>query len=340
MRYVVWLIFLVVTGNAWAGVVIQSSIDDGPWMKKSAIYPLKGQKICLSVSKTSAAHIRWHQIFPDISKIYKNANHPWEANPYQWVGFGKIDYHRKEAGQFRGQWEICPFDAQDPDAETRKPFFDGKWRRYFSWFLSDEETPSGYYHKGIGTFWFQAEVEKEGKTDRSPGIEDSDKRGLSPKVFRVSIRDGEGYLGYLTSFFNVPGIFGSVPYQSNHHIGADCADVLIAAYGKWKGTRIKKNYNVAMLVNKFSVVEEFDMKDGMPDKQVKWKTSVRPGDFIAVRYAPGRQYQHIGALFRDANGDGFLGGQDMVLHAGPFPLDYAYLKEGYFDGHVKILRPR
>ena len=42
---------------------------------------------------------------------------------------------------------------------------------------------------------------------------------MSPKVFRVSVRDGEGYVGWLASYFNVPGLFGSVIHQSANYIG-------------------------------------------------------------------------------------------------------------------------
>jgi len=327
------IVFFVFTGSdTQAGIVIQSHTDAGPWLKSSAIYPLKGQKVLLRVREISGAAIRWYRIFPDISKFYKNANHPWEKNPYQWVGFDKIDYHREELALFRDQWEIEPFKT------VRSTDPSDIWDNALSWFGFSESADSRYCQKDVGSFWFQAVTEKNGKTEKTPGIEDSGERGLSPKVFRISLRDSEGYVGYLTSFFNVPGLFGSVPYQSNNHIGADCADILIAAYGKWKGKRIKKNYNVAMLVNKFPVIAEFEMAEGSPDKAVQWG-KIRSGDFIAVRYRPGSQYQHIGALFRDANENGILDGRDLVLHAGPDPLHFSYLEEGGFDGHVRILRP-
>jgi len=300
-------------------IVIQSRVDNGPWVQRTSVCPIKGQKVLLRVDRVPGANIRWFQIVPDASKIYKNANFPWEKNPYQWVGFANIDYSRKELSRFRGHWQIQPFNGQeDGRAQCRK---------------------SSFYHDDVGSFWFQAEVEKEGIIYRSYGIEDSDESRLSPQVFRVSIRDGEGHLGYLTSFFNVPGLFGSVIYQSNNYIGVDCADVLMAAYGKWKQEPITKNYNVAMLVNQCSKVWEFDLLEGSPNKKLKWLKDVRPGDWIAVRYSGRKQYQHIGALFSDASGNGILDGGDLVIHAGPQPLHYSYLKEGNFDGHVVILRP-
>ncbi|MHC4388581.1 MAG: cysteine peptidase family C39 domain-containing protein [Planctomycetota bacterium] len=313
-------------------VVIQSRIDNGPWTTSSAIYPLKGRQITLKVRKLPDGRIRWYQIIPDTSKVYRNANFPWEQNPYRWVGLAMIDYNKNELVRFRDHWEIRPFNNKD-DGEFR----DGESSSSSpSW---NEAANSRFYHEDVGSFWFQAEVENQGTIYRSHGIEDSDQKGLSLRVFRVSIRDGEGYLGYLTSFFNVPGLFGSVTYQSNNYIGVDCADVLMAAYGKWKQEPIKKNYNVAMLVGQCLKVEECDLTEGSPNKKLKWGQDIRLGDFIAVRYSGSRQYQHIGALFGDANKNGFLDGGDLVIHAGPQPLRYSYLKEGNFDGHVVILRP-
>ncbi len=169
-------------------LLIQSSINDGPWVKSAAIYPLKGRKVVLKVDKIPGGKIRWHQIIPDTSKIYKNANLPWEKDAYKWVGLAKIDYYRKELTGFRGRWKIEPFGKEnDTSVRDRKSSsFGSLWNRAAN---------SRFYHKDVGSFWFQVEVKKEGVIYRTPGIEDSDKKGLSPKIFRVSIRDGEGYIG-------------------------------------------------------------------------------------------------------------------------------------------------
>ena len=324
-HFFIALSLIFIANSSFATVIIQSRIDEGTWKKSQAIYPLKEQKVTLSVKKTPKAIIRWYQIFPDTSKIYKNANLPWEKNPYQWVGFGKIDYERQELTHFRNQWEIQPFE---------KPS-NGTSNQILSWF---KNLSSKTFHEKVGSFWFQVEIEKNGQIQKSPGIKDSNERGLSPKVFRVSIRNGKGYIGYLTTFFNVPGLFGSTTYQSRHYIGVDCADVLVTAYGIWKRKTIKKNYNVAMLVNKLTKLSEFELVNGQPNKKVLWGKTIRAGDFIAVKYAGARQYQHIGALASDANNNNLLDGNDVVLHAGPLPLHYSKLNEGYFDGYVAILR--
>lgn len=316
-------VFADCTRHAGATLTILSSITGGRWGSDAAICPLKGQTVALKVEAVPGGSIRWYRIVPDISKNYNNANWPWEANAYRWVGFARIDYHRKELTQFRGKWRISPLPAAGSSSQS----------------AADAITNSRYYRNDMGSFWFQAEVASDGKIHRSPGIEDSDNRGISPKVFRMSVRNGEGYIGYLTSFFNVPGLFGSVNYQSSNYIGVDCADVLMAALAAWKKKPMQKNYNVAMLVTGLTRVAEFDLSYGNTAKKLRWGSDVRPGDFIAVRYPSGKQYAHIGVLYSDANKNGLLDAADIIIHAGPAPLHLSRLKEGNFDGHVVILRP-
>ncbi len=113
---------------------------------------------------------------------------------------------------------------------------------------------------------------------------------------------------------------------------------MVAAYSKSKGRRMRKNYNVAMLVNKLKKRTQFDLVNGTPNKNLKWGKDIYPGDLIAVRYQGARQYQHVGALYKDANNNGLLDKNDLVIHAGPYPLQYSYLRKGGFDGHVVILK--
>ena len=311
-------------------IMIQSRIDNGPWLKQAVIYPLKEQTIKLKVKKRPRADIRWYQIIPDLSKVYKNANLPWEKDPYKWVGFDTIKYHRKELTSFRGQWTIQPFEVTP-----------GSWRNSISAlpFLKKLRSKSQYYNDQLGSFWYQAVVKQRGKTFRSYGIEDGDKRGLSPNVFRISVRGSEGYLGYLTSFFNVPGLFGSIPYQSHNYIGVDCADVLVAAYCKWKHRSMRKNHCVASLVGGLPKAVKLDIKDGKPNKRIVWDKQIKSGYLIAVKYEGERSYQHIGSLAGDTNRNGILDKDDLVLHCGPYPLHYSRLNEGKFDGHVVVLKP-
>ncbi|MFT5469528.1 MAG: hypothetical protein ACI8UO_004649 [Verrucomicrobiales bacterium] len=296
---------------------IEGAAGDEDFAKKP-VGAVQGTPIRVRVAKPEGAtEIRWFQIVPDTAKYYKNANHPWEKEPYKWVGFGEIDYERVEVEEFRGKWEIA-FDYGE--------IFDGVSR-------------SRNYRSDLGSFWLQAEVLKNGKRLRSAGLAENDHRNLSPSVFRISIRKDDGYLGYLTSFFNVPGLFGSIPYQSGNYIGADCADVLVAANRKWRGLEGSKDYNVAMLTSEWPKAATCRIEDGKPDETLTWGEEIEPGDAIAVRYRPGKQFQHIGALYGDSNENGILDPADFMLHAGPDALHLSKLGAGSFDGEVVILRP-
>ena len=134
----------------------------------------------------------------------------------------------------------------------------------------------------------------------------------------------------------MPGLFGSVPYQSRNYIGADCADILMAAKSVLEGNNLK-DYNVAMLVNSLARVASLNIENGNPDQRLKWGKDIQPGDFIAVKYRSGGQFAHIGALYKDNNQNGILDKADLVLHAGPHALHYSSLEDGGFDGKVIIL---
>lgn len=307
-------------------LVIEASLADGPWVS-GPVYPLAGQRVRLRIAAPAGARVRWYQIIPDVSRMHKNANFPWEEGAYRWVGFGKIGYAREELTRFRERVELELF-AAGRRAEL------GDWTEgYRSAFVN-----SPYYHPDVGSFWLQAELESGGRVLRTPGIESADHRGLSPKVFRVSVREGPGIPGWLASFFNVPAVFGSVPHQSHNYLGVDCADVLVAALGKWKGRDDPANYNVDMLVSKLEHVGEAEVGEGTVSGGLRWGREVQAGDFVAVRYPGARRYQHIGLLVSD-DGDGVLSARDRVLHAGPWPLNYDALASGPFGGHVSILRP-
>ena len=67
----------------------------------------------------------------------------------------------------------------------------------------------------------------------TPGAEDAPDGTLAARVFRYSFRSGDDFVGWLTSYFNVPYLFGSAgkgqKAQAERYVGADCADVLVAA---------------------------------------------------------------------------------------------------------------
>ena len=297
---------------------ITYKVDKGTFKKNHSVYLLPEQELRLRFDVKNAKSIKWYQIIPDTSKFYKNANHPWEKNPYQWSDYGKIDYNRVEIKAFENQKEVLL---------TKK--------------ILEENKPKNnqYYNAQLGSFWFEAEATlKNGKVIKSKGIKNVERKGLSPKVFRVSYMLDKSYIGYLTTFFNVPGIFGSMPYQSRNYIGVDCADVLVATSKVMNKAKNTKNYNVVMLVDKFKIKKKFKIVNGKPNKKLTWEKEFKKGDFIAVKYRENGRYAHIGMLYADENNNGVLDEKDSIINAGPNALHLSTLKSGTFNGTVVILR--
>lgn len=315
------LLVLLLAAPAAAAPVIEASVDGEAWTA-SAVAPLAGQTVRLRVKAPPGATVRWYQLIPDLVEMHKNARFPWESRAYEWEGFGRIPVGRERLDRLSGP-EVTLFPST------------GWATRY-----GDPSVATPYYRADAGSFWFQAEVEKDGRVTRTPGPEAGDHRGLSPKVMRVSVRERPGLVGWLTSFYNVPALFGSVPYQSRNYIGVDCADALVTALGKWQGRDDPKDWNVDMLVSALEKRGEMTVgEDGRATSTLRWGRDVSPGDFVAVRYPGARRWQHIGMLAGD-DGDGVLDAGDSVIHAGPRPLQAGTLGGGAFPGTVAVLRAR
>ena len=312
------------------GLRIAHRLDDGPWQFQNATYPRVGQQVRLRVRNDNVAHIRWYLIFADITRIYQNANRPGETGAYKWTGIDSIAYHRIEIDDAREMREIDPIAQLDTLVSAIS-----RWAR------DQGASPRvvDFYKSEHGTFWFQVEGEIDGVAYRSIGLDDMTDRGISTRAFRMSLRQSDDFLGWISTFYNVPGVFGSVLYQSRHYLGADCADVMMSAWHKWKQKNLTKNFNVQMLVTRFPKRAETRIHDGTPAQPVLWGKDVAPGDLITVRNADSKKFHHVGALVGDTNQNGILDADDQIIHAGPYPLHLSSLKEGAFDGHVVVLRP-
>jgi hypothetical protein len=186
---------------------------------------------------------------------------------------------------------------------------------------------------GLGTVRFKVEVELTGHTLASPGAEATDTFGVLPSVHRLSVRRGDDFLGWLSSYLLVPEVFGSAGGGRNHQTerftGADCADVLVGAIRRTGRTDLAYT-NVAGLPSYTRVVAgptELD-EHGMPAHPI---IGVREGDLIRIDYGGAlrnhtpRDWDHVAALWQDRSDpdgpshggpDGQLDGFDLVIHMG------------------------
>ena len=312
------ILFILLLTQFLLSTEIRYKIDNEKFQNAHSVYLTFSQKLTMQFNVQNTKSIRWYQIIPDTSKFYKNANYPWEKkNPYKWCGYGKIDYQRVPIKAFDNKKEVV---LTEKILEVNRP----------------KNNP--YYHAKLGSFWFEAEATLEnGKVVKSKGIRNVERKGLSPKVFRVSYMLDTSYIGYLTTFFNVPGIFGSMPYQSRNYIGVDCADVLVATSKVMNHEKNEKNYNVMMFVDMLKTKQKFMIINGKPNRKLRWKKAFKKGDFIAVKYSENGRYAHIGMLFSDENSNGILDENDTIINAGPNALHVTTLKSGAFDGTVVIL---
>ena len=184
-----------------------------------------------------------------------------------------------------------------------------------------------------GTLWIAAEVTlTNGDRLRTPDAAAVDRLGLTPAVARVSFRDDDSTLGWLSTYFHVPNVFGSTGVQVDRYVGADCADVLVGAR-RAAGRRLAYTSASALATTAAPVTPPLFLgpdgkvrdEDGRP-VVMRWGEDVEPGDFLVIDYTRAgadlpRAWDHIGALVGDdpasREGRGILDGADLLRHMSP-----------------------
>jgi hypothetical protein len=250
----------------------------------------------------------------------------------EWLGYDRLEY------------EMAPV----PSAARRTP--DGH-------LIVSAAAPTriGFDYGGAGSNWFAARVLlPDGEIVATPDADDVDRYGLSPEVLRVSFRGGDDYLGWLSSYFNVPNLFGSAGpsdrrHQTERYVGADCADVLVGALrasGEEVGyTSISGIDDLARSVTEVLILDADGVVralDGQP-VEVGWGDDIAPGDLVVINYEDDpsgqlpRRWDHVGALVRDQSpggaANGRLDGADVIRHMGYFGLTDATLST---QGRIRL----
>jgi hypothetical protein len=207
----------------------------------------------------------------------------------------------------------------------------------------------------LGTMRLAATVTAGESRARTPGAEDAPAGLVSDRVFRYTFRSGDGFLGWLWSYFNVPYLFGSAgkgaKNQAERRVGGDCADVLVAALRR-AGRPDMEFSSVAGLVDSLARVSGPAELRGcrepgsecMPLRTpLRFGKDVRPGDLIALDYIDfdgmPKAWDHIVVVVEDRGPgddgpDGILGPEDLVADSGDASaLKLAPLGE---QGHVRV----
>ncbi|MBA3501809.1 MAG: hypothetical protein M4D80_12065 [Myxococcota bacterium] len=273
--------------------------------RKRATKPLEGARVQWSIIEPHGFRTVKPAVNGTTADFYSNVS--LEPKTFgKWLGYDSIEYFERVVHAWRDEKPITAVIATaDPKAQ---------------------QVP------GLGTLRYKAEVELDGQTLATPGTEAADAFGLLPNVHRVSIRQDDSFLGFLSSYLLVPEVLGSAGGGKNHQTerftGADCADVMVGAMRR-KGARLAYT-NVAGLpayAKTIAAAIEIDER-GMPTTEI---AGVKPGDLIRIDYGgqlrghTPRAFDHVAALWEDKSdpdgpskgaADGKLDGFDLVIHMG------------------------
>lgn len=193
---------------------------------------------------------------------------------------------------------------------------------------------------GVGTMRYQLVATQGEKTIASPGIEarrGKSSGGLTDAVARVTIRQDDTYLGYLTEMFNQPYIWASAgpsakSHQSEHLEGSDCADFVV--YGARRmGADIPYMWTgglpgVTKLLGGGTRSTDGVYRDakGTP---VAYTVA---GDIVLFP-------RHVGVLVEDRGTIGVLDDQDLMMHTlFDSPKTEPIADSGYADRPVEVRR--
>jgi hypothetical protein len=285
----------------------------------------------------AGSSVRWLRVEPLLAHTHTPSPNP---------GIGSFS-NAVLTGPRHGRWlgyDTLEYDTQ-PLAPSESIAIDGASVTLSAAHPTDRARDT---HGGAGSIWLAAIVTlPDGRVLATPDGASVDRYGLTRDVMRVSFRTGDDYLGWLSTYFNVPNLFGSSgtarDHQTDRYVGADCADVLVGgrramgvdvAYASVPGI----DHFASPRTEAFEQVEGRMVVDGAP-RALRWGVDVEPGDLVTIGYEnPGddallpRAWDHIGTLVRD-DGDGFLDGGDLLRHMSTEGLDDEPLSA---HGHVRL----
>jgi len=188
-------------------------------------------------------------------------------------------------------------------------------------------------HGGLGTMRYRVQVTWTGGRANSPGATATRRGGISERVLRVSWREADDLVGWLTSYYNVPNVFGSAGAGSRHQTeqyqGADCADIIVGAarrggaklqYTHAAGlTRYARPVTPKLLLTNSGLFYTQGRQKGQRAR-LRFGKDVRRGDLMLIDYVgwngTGRGWDHVGVLSADQGQKGWLDGADQHLHMG------------------------
>ena len=316
-----------------------------------------------SASGCPAATIEWRRVGPTMShvstpapnrsiSIYANAV-VFGPRHGTWIGYDRVEY--AETPVFKGDAGSATNASASPRVRA------GGW--VLAMKSAEPAQPSARQRATnvllFGVMRLSAQISLGSDVFATPGAADAPKGQIADDVFRFTFRQGDDLLGWLTTYFNVPYLFGSAgkgaKSQAERYIGADCADVLVAALRR-AGNRSLEYSSVMALMEHLKrvgpTVEIRPCESAGPCQQtgtaLRFGPDVRPGDLLALDYIDvadlPRPFDHIVALVADrgpaGTADGVLGPEDLVADSGSAEgLKFAPLS-GQGPVRVAVLRTK
>lgn len=269
------------------------------------------------LSRLGSVRTRWYLVEP--YQHHKKLKYPNRGNPAysnavlfgkfhgRWLGFDTLEYHETLVATARG-----------------------------SRLRVKRATPTHKkvnVHGGLGTMRYRVEVTWAGGRASSPGAKATARGGISTRVLRVSWRASDDLVGWLTSYYNVPNVFGSAGggarHQTERYQGADCADIIVGAarrggaklrYTHAAGlTRYARKVTSKLLLTKRGIFYTAGPKKGQRAR-LRFGKDVRRGDLMLIDYVgwngTGRGWDHVGVISADRGRRGWLDGADHHIHMG------------------------
>jgi len=301
-----------------------------------------------SGSGCAPVEVRWRRVEPTMEHVdtpAPNEGLSLYANAVMfgpkhgaWIGYDRLEVRESPLPAGDDRWTLQVRDARPSDealAGTR----------------TSEMAGLGVMRLSVGVRG------ADGVERHAPGVAGqagagrATRRGaLTDAVFRYTYRSGDDLFGWLTTFFNVPYVFGSAGVgarsQAERYIGADCADVIVAALRR-AGHRDVGYTSVGGLTRKLPRVAEpvfVPAQAGAPPTPYE----PAPGDILAIDYVGAtslpRPWDHVVVFVADRGpegiADGVLGPEDLVADIGDARgLRFSPLRD---QGAVRALplRPR
>ncbi|MBI5502168.1 MAG: hypothetical protein HY907_18130 [Deltaproteobacteria bacterium] len=189
--------------------------------------------------------------------------------------------------------------------------------------------------KSVGTMRVKASVELESVVLSTPGAESAGKGGVLDGVRRVTRLGGSGnaVVDAALGLANLPYIWGSAPvggegdwssHQAELFVGADCADLVVAAW-RISGLENESYTSVARLLDRHqaSSIRIAEKRAGIYFAAAGAPIPFGPGgadagSMIAWRFGPNLGKSHAAVLVEDRGptgaANGLLDEWDLVLH--------------------------